>query len=353
MTMDDIARLTAEDRRTYFEQAVAQWGRLTPQLMEKDFWVCWVLDRVFRIEELGEHLTFKGGTSLSKVYGAIERFSEDIDLSIERAYLGFGDDAEPERGGSNKEIQRRIGRLKRACQEIVAEQLVPALRTAIAESLASEEGWTLTLDSNDPDSQSILFQFPSAVSDRLSPYFAPTVKLELGARSDHFPVDQAAIRAYLYSALQEPLKPVDVTVRVLAGERTFWEKATILHATAHQPHEKNLPVRLSRHYYDLYQLANHAIGERALQQTDLLERVAVHKNVFFKSAWSRYDLAKPGTLKLVPDDSRIGELRIDYTGMQPMFFTSAPEFNEVIKRLEGLERQINHQPDTSGSAGRE
>ncbi len=341
MILDELAQLPSEERRLYFEQAATRTGRLTAQLYEKDFWVCWILRRVFGLQELGAHLTFKGGTSLSKVFQAIERFSEDIDLSIERDFLGFGGANDPEQGQSGKEVGRRLDALKAACQEAVATRLFPSLQAAIESQLATNQHWSLRLDSNDPDSQTILYEYPQGVTSDMSPYFASTIKLELGARSDHFPVEQADVSPYLAEAIPDVISEHLVHVRVLAGERTFWEKATILHATAHQPQAKPLQLRLSRHYSDLFQLANHPLGEAALNRLDLLERVAEHKQIFFKSAAAQYDKARPGSLRLIPDEDRIEELRQDFSNIQPMFFMAPPDFETLMSELRILEDRIN------------
>ena len=128
--MDDFVKLKPEDRRRVFEAAGASLT-MQAQIVEKDFWVCWTLKELFRLPEIGEHLIFKGGTSLSKVFRIIERFSEDIDVSIDRTFLGFGGANEPEAGGSNKEKQRRVDALKAACQQKIATGLHPALNAAI------------------------------------------------------------------------------------------------------------------------------------------------------------------------------------------------------------------------------
>lgn len=339
--MDNVANLPATERRLYFEQAAARDGRLSAQLMEKDFWVCWILKRLFGLGEIRDNLTFKGGTSLSKVYRVIERFSEDIDISIERAFLGFGGDDEPEKGSSGKEQARRIDRLKEACQRFVAGTLYSELQASIATSLHNAENWQLSIDADAPDHQSIRFQFPQAITGGLSPYFAQSVKIELGARSDHFPVETGVIRPYLDDAIPDIVQDSVVPLRVLDAERTFWEKATILHAIHHRDPGKSIPIRQSRHYYDLFQLANHPIGERAIARLDLLERVVFHKTIYFKSGWARYDKAKPGTLRLVPGDERIQELERDYDDMQPMFFGDVSPFETILNRLREIESRIN------------
>jgi hypothetical protein len=338
--VDELARLPAEERRAYFEQAGARLG-LIPPVVEKDFWVCWSLKRLFSLAEFQDHLTFKGGTSLSKVYQVIERFSEDVDVAIERAFLGFGGDMEPERGASGKEQQRRIDRLRAACQTTIAQRLAPQLQEAISAGLAGGAAWSLTADPADRDQQTLLFQFPRATSGELSPYFSMSVKIELGARSDHFPVDNADVTPYLCDAFPDALSDKVARVRVLAAERTFWEKATILHMLHHVPEGKKIPPRMSRHYYDVFQLARSPVWRRAMAAIELLDRVAVHKSVFFKTAWAHYDTARPGTLRLTPSDQIVGELRQDYLGMRPMFFRTPPSFEEILSSLREVEAQIN------------
>ena len=338
--MDDFARLPSDERRLYFEQAAARLG-LSAQIVEKDFWVCWSLRRLFSLDEFRDHLTFKGGTTLAKVYRVIERFSEDVDVAIERGFLGFGGDNEPEKGASEKEKQRRIARLKKACQAAVTDRLQPQLREAVAAALGNDTGWSLALDLADPDQQSLLFQYPPALKGSLSPYFAASVKIELGARSDHFPVENATVTPYLSDVIPEGLSNAQARVRVLAATRTFWEKATILHMLHHQPEGRKIAPRMSRHYYDVFRLSQSPVWEQALGAMDLLERVAVFKGVFFKAGWARYDEARAGMLRLSPSERIIGPLKQDYDDMRPMFFRNPPPFGKILAHLPQLENRIN------------
>src|SRR6266566_7328364 len=124
--MDSVLQLSPRERAEVFQRTTQQTG-FGAQIVEKDFWLCWTLKELFQLPVIGEHLIFKGGTSLSKVFKVIERFSEDIDVSIDRGFLGFGGTNEPEAGASNKEKQRRIEALKAACQQKIANELKPAL----------------------------------------------------------------------------------------------------------------------------------------------------------------------------------------------------------------------------------
>ncbi len=139
--MNLFARLSENERLDYFVETGQRMG-LSPQMVEKDFWVCWVLEKLFSLDDVGPTLIFKGGTSLSKAYSLIERFSEDVDLSIDRASLGFaGTDCDPEADIGSNERKRRIERLREACQTRIVDHLMPALASVVTTSLGTTEGW--------------------------------------------------------------------------------------------------------------------------------------------------------------------------------------------------------------------
>lgn len=337
--MDRIASRDGSDRRKYFNQAAALDGRLSPQLIEKDYWVCWTLSQLFQLQDLKESLLFKGGTSLSKVYGAIQRFSEDIDLSIDRAQLGFGGSNDPE-AARGKQRKRLLEALTTACAEKVSHSLLPKLIERFRRVLRADDTWDLRIDPDTNDGKTILFHYPPAIQEGLARYFAPSVRIEIGARSDHEPLETGTVLPYVHEILG--LSQGDsVSLRVLAPHRTFWEKATILHAECHRDPNTPLPKRLARHYYDLSQLSEGSIGRRALENLDLLVRVAEHKNAFFRSSRANYQSALPGTLRLSPPAKRIAELQRDYTDMLPMFFGSPPSFDWILEQIARLEEEVN------------
>jgi hypothetical protein len=127
-------------------------------------------------------------------------------------------------------------------------------------------------------------------------------------------------------------------------ERTFWEKATILHAEYHRDPAKRIRDRFSRHYSDMAALSRPVIAERALAQDDLRQRVANWKSRFFAASWARYDLATPGTFRLAPPEFRLPELEKDYYAMRDMFLNTPPQFENVMKTVSDLEHQINARP---------
>lgn len=317
-------------------------------LVEKDFWVCWTLRRVFSLPDPPARLLFKGGTSLSKVFNAIQRFSEDIDLSLDREALGCPAWNELRRL-SGKKQQETVDKLRAQCRAVVRDDLLRMLQLAISDSLGSSGGWSLRPDPSDKDGLSLTFEYPRAVDDQTgSGYVAPSVKLEFGARSDHEPAVDRPLTPIAARARPGALSDAIVMVRVLAPERTFWEKATILHMWFHADPSRmsgggssDQFRRQSRHYYDLALLADHDIGGRALADLSMLQTVANHKAVFFRSARANYDSARPGTLRLVPREDQMDSLRRDYTIMREMFATEPPSFDQVIETLRRLESRIN------------
>jgi hypothetical protein len=340
--MDTVLQLSPRQRVELFEQTTQATG-MAAVILEKDFWVCWTLKELFALPVMGEHLIFKGGTSLSKVFKIIERFSEDIDVSIDRGFLGFGGTNEPEAGASNKEKQRRIEALKTACQKKIANELLPALEAAIKAKVGRAEKWTLRWDDDDPDQQTLLFEYPTSFAADATGYIRRMVKIEMGARADHWPSETKMITPYVAEQFPQGFKAPSCVVKVLSAERTFWEKATILHAEYHRPAEKPMPERFSRHYCDFYELIRKGVATTATAKPELLARVAQHKSLFFKSSWARHGEAVKGSLRIAPPEHRLKALRDDYAKMQQMFFGEPPEFDNIIARLQQWEREFNQE----------
>jgi hypothetical protein len=263
--------------------------------------------------------------------------TEDIDLSFHREFLGFGpEEHDPESAASNKERRRRIESLQDACRACVAGRLRPDLEGELAERLGDGENWLLEIDPGDP--QTLLFHYPQAGGSGPE-YIRPAVKIEMGARSDHWPKERREIVSYIGETLGEPIGVAGV--HALGAERTFWEKSTLLHAECHRPADKPMPARYARHFHDLARLANEPVAAKALEDAALRRRVVEHKTVYFRSSWARYDLAAPGAFRLVPDEARMAELKHDAEAMAEMFFSPPPPLDEVLETLRELEARIN------------
>jgi hypothetical protein len=305
-----------------------------------------MLKRLFSLPNERAGLIFKGGTSLSKVYGAIRRFSEDVDLSFDRKGLGFAGDADPAASATRKARERSLEALSAKCRAFIQDTYVPSLRAAIAGALHPAEAveWALSLAGEDEQGLTVLFEYPRTTRTRRATepaYIQPVVRLEFGARSEHWPALDATIQSYAADELPALFRDPQCQVRVLAGERTFWEKATLLHMWHYAPEEKHFRDRQSRHYYDVVCLYDHPVGRRAVRDLTLLSEVARHKSVFFPAAWAHYELAKPGSLRLVPTTARLPELERDYAKMREMIFDAAPAFAELIAKLKEIESAVN------------
>lgn len=336
--VDQVARWTSADRRDLFSETAARLGLGNALIMEKDFWVCWTLEHVVALR--GQpRLIFKGGTSLSKVFGLIRRFSEDIDLAFHRHDLGFSDERDPAAPGlSRNQRDRLLAELKDVAKRHVRERFLPALSAELAASLG--ENPALRVDPS--DTQAIIFEYPQALAeaDYAGAYVLPQVLLESGAKSDHDPQVLGTIRPFAAEAFAEQFASQTVAVPTLAAERTFWEKATLLHERAMRPKVEQAD-RFSRHYHDVLVLAGTSAGLRALADPDLLRRVAEHKDIFFKVGGGVYKAARPGTLRLVPSGHALGALRSDYGRMRDMFFDDPMSFEELLAGLRALEGRIN------------
>lgn len=342
--MDDVARLPPTDRSQLFAAVAGQRG-LLPEIIEKDFWVCWTLKRLFSLPDLPAGLIFKGGTSLSKVFHAIERFSEDVDLSFDRADLGFGGGNDPVVAKTGKKRRQQVEALVAECRRVIQGEFRTRLMAAITEQLGDPAtgDWQLELDAHDPDGQTLLFRYPVAIAarDRDLGYIRPFVRLEFGARSDHWPKQEGTVSPYAAEAFPNVFREPSCRVHVLSAERTFWEKATLLHAWYHTPSHKKFRDRQSRHYYDVVRLYEHGVGQRAMTDLTLLQQVAQHKSVFFALASAHYAEAKPGTLHLAPPEARIPELEEDYRKMREMIFGDVPSFDHLLTTLAKIEAAVN------------
>lgn len=290
--MDSFLQMPADRRRRFCEEAQAVLG-LPAESIEKDFWVCWTLRELFALPGIGSQLTFKGGTSLSKCWKLIERFSEDIDLVVDREALGFGGDNAPQQPGiSGKERERRLEALKSASQNYFRETLKPALVGVLQRSLTAGLQWTLTEQQSSDGMVNLLFAYPRALPPR--PGLNPIVTIEPGARSDTEPTEMPEIRSYLEQALPKAVPASPFTVRTVAPHRTFWEKAMLLHEETYRDSGSGPKPGLSRHYYDLHCLIKAGVATKAAADLELFGRIAVHRAIFFRKKKEAQESLKPG-----------------------------------------------------------
>ncbi len=327
--MRDFARLPENDRRDIF-RATAQAKTIHEAIVEKDFWVCWVLDYLFCDSPWKDKIIFKGGTSLSKAYGAIQRFSEDVDLIIDWSLIGYTK-AEAFAERSNKRQDEFCNKASRRTIELLKEDFSPKLRNDLGDRLGAD------IEINQ-EGQSLFIGYPQSFSNES---IRQRIILEIGPKALHVPNERRLIRSYAAEKYPMQFTIPATEVCTVSAERTFWEKATILHQEANRPEDKSMPLRYSRHYYDLYQLSQKGIFKKALEQIEMLPDVARFKMKFFRCGWAKYNEARPGMLKLTPPGYRIDELMKDYNSMQAMLFGHIPTFDDIMAGIASLEMKIN------------
>jgi hypothetical protein len=330
--MDKIAMGAASDRRDLFSESASRLG-MGPVIVEKDFWVCWILKRLFADPQLKDQMIFKGGTSLSKVYGLIDRFSEDIDLILDWRLLGYGapQGSDPYQNLPSKTQRSRYNQEMNArAVEYIREKLLAQLNLL----LALVPGITVVIDATDPHTVNV--RYPASFA---AAYIRPEVRLEIGPLASWVPSEQHTIEPYAAEMFPNAFEERTCSVMAIRAERTFWEKATILHQEAHRPGA--MPSRYSRHYYDFYRMACSKIKDAALSDLPLLKDVVEFKELFYSSSWARYDLAVPGSFRLSPPPDQVSALLRDYKEMREMFYREPPDFATILAALPVLEEEIN------------
>ncbi len=330
---------------SYFDLAAREQGDLLQSLapvmgrraeiLEKDIWLCQVLDLLFQLP-CRKPMAFKGGTSLSKVYQAIDRFSEDIDVTVD--YRSLVPSA-PALASITSNTQRKklSDELKAALTQHVTGELVPALQEALARALP---GQPVRIEVSD-DAEKLWVYYPSAV-ENTDAYVRPSILIEFGGRNSTLPQSTQAITPDVAALVPGLAWPV-AQVAVLSAARTFWEKATLIHVECHRPSLKPSAERLSRHWYDLARLADHEVGQQAVTDAELLADVLRIQETFYRSGYSHYDRCLAAGLRLIPDEPLLAALAQDYQAMQTaqMFYGDLLAFDTIVERLRRLEADIN------------
>ena len=323
--MNRIAKASVRERKMVFETAAAKL-KIPVEMIEKDFWVCWILKKLFSNKCLADILRFKGGTSLSKAFHLIKRFSEDIDLILDWRCVTSENPLET-RSNSKQDL------FNKDIQNISGTYISTTLCKMIADAIGEE--CSVTADPADP--HVLLVKYPESFPKS---YITPHIKLEIGPLASWIPNGKFAIETFVGEALPE-LKISQFSLPVILAERTFWEKVTILHQEHHRPEHLSVPLRYSRHYYDLFMMSKADFFESVLSNLDLLRDVVEFKKKFYPRGWARYDLAVPGSIRLSPASHSEKALREDYKAMRNMIFGDYPSWDEICQKLNSMEMQIN------------
>ncbi len=325
----DYLALSTEQRNQLLSQTAARMG-VDPVIVEKDLWVSAILGTLFSHPKTKDSFIFKGGTSLSKVYGAIQRFSEDIDLILDWRLLGIG-------GPENDPWDATRSRTKQdTFNKRLGEQGNEFLRTEFVPFLRSELPDVVEVSVSDSVDQGVVIRYPAVYT---SDYVQEGVLLEIGPLASWVPWVSKTIIPEVSRHYPHVVGNHEFAVRVTTAERTFWEKVTIAHQIAHSG--KDIRDRNARHYYDIVMLSRAGVAEAALQDLPLLHSVAEFKERFYPSRSARYDLARPGTIRLLPDEAQLTELARDYRRMETMFYGSPPDWQVLVEELRELEQTVN------------
>jgi len=322
--------LSAERKTQLLSQTAARMG-VDPVIVEKDLWVSAILRMLFTHPKTKDRFIFKGGTSLSKVYGAIHRFSEDIDLILDWRVLGIG-------APDNDPWDARRSRTKQdAFNKALPTQANEYLRTTFVPFLRSQLPDVVSVSLSDTVDQGVVIGYPAVYT---SDYVQEGVLLEIGPLASWVPWEWKTVVPEVSRHYPHVLGDGQFPVKVTTVERTFWEKVTIAHRIAYSA--TKIRDRYARHYYDIVMLSRAGVAEAALQDLPLLRSVAEFKERFYPSRSARYDLARPGTIRLLPNDDQVAELARDYRRMETMFYRSPPEWEVLVDELRELERTMNN-----------
>lgn len=330
--------LNDQEKKDILETLALDMARKS-NVLEKDVWVCWALGVMFSIPD-ALPMAFKGGTSLSKVFCTINRFSEDIDITVDYRTLSkhIGDVFDPFDGkASNNQISKYGDRLKAGLKDYAADKVIPHIQSCIDQL---HNGTNFSIEHSD-DGEKIHVHYPSVVEEQ-DEYLKNSILIELGGRNI---IDPNAVHIVIPD-IAEPLNDQDLeftsaNVVVLAAERTFWEKATLIHAECNRGTIRASTDRLSRHWHDLHLLYKSRIGQSALKDTQLLHDVVKHKKCFFRSGFANYDACLAKNFKLIPDQLVLEQLEKDYRNMRDMIYGDAPAFSDIVDSLRSLETEIN------------
>lgn len=347
--------ISADDRtRLGLFTTTAQRLGTTPQNVEKDFWVCWTLDALFNGLADGPRLLFKGGTSLSKGFGLIQRFSEDIDVTVFRDDLGQVASIEHLQALSGKKRSAALDDIKVACETYINGPCLDGLSEIVTDTARRNDlrDDALTVRPDPVDRQTLRLAYPSATLT--DDYVLKSVKIESGAKSALDPNTVHVIRPYL----EADASGIDLSVggvTIVDAERTFWDKVVILHGLRRwfdrRGELRGNGQRVSRHYYDLHAIMAAEVGRSALLRRDLGQDCVEHARMFFNRPDFDLASARAPTFSIVPEAGMQRALRRDYEAMKGMIFGDAPSFEAVLETVEKLEAALNAVADDEPVAG--
>lgn len=307
-------------------------SKLKPIAIEKDWWVTQILHQVFELD-MADALVFKGGTSLSKGWGLIQRLSEDIDLALDRRYLGFEG-----RMGKNQ-----VDKLRRVSHQFIREVFYPRLQQTLRESGLEMVTFNFPESSqSDKDPQVIELYYPSVIKQPVT-YIQPRILIEIGSRSLFEPFTPMPIQSLVADYFPgKPFADSKKAIPCVNVEKTFLEKLFLLHEEFQKPKQKIRSDRLSRHLYDIERILETAYADKAILDQNLYVDIVQHRRVLTRINGLDYTKHAPKYLNPIPPDSILKSWEEDYKVMQEqMIYGDSLPFDQMLSKLKELKEKIN------------
>ena len=330
--MKELLKLSQKRRSIIFD-SVAKDMNVNPIIIEKDFWVCLILDYLMNKSKYKDCLIFKGGTSLSKCYDIISRFSEDVDLILKWDVFGYTDDFV-----FNQRSKNQYNLFEKALNKQAAFFIQNNIKNDLLENLLTKvNGLNIISDEKDP--MVLYVQYPH---DRSNQYINPMVKLEIGPVSPKTPTERKTISPYYAKYFDLGEDDNDIEVEVISIARTFWDKILIIYAETNRPIEKKMPARYFRHYHDVAMIYSSGYYQEIIKQKSLFEEVKDFKPKYYRNSWSNIESCDLSVINLSPSKQRKEELKKDYNHMKEMFFNNVPSFDKIIQTIKMIEIELRN-----------
>lgn len=332
--MKDWINRKEKDRRDLL-QLIAGKTNLPDFMIEKDWWVTAALEAIFT-SDLHSHFVFKGGTSLSKSWNLLHRFSEDIDIVIDKSLFGVSD--EQALGRSQRE------KMRDAAHAFIMEMVQPMLYARFLALGIPDKQFKLYAEESKSSDQdpTVLLLDSASLTQVTNDYTKAQVKIEIGVRAMMEPYEPRSVTSLLSQHLNIN---ESVSVSTILPQRTFWEKAFLLHELFQKPVDKMDIARMSRHWYDLHYLNNAGFAKKAIQDKALYDAIRNHRKVFTKVPGVDYDSLSPKAFGLLPPNEKETDWNNDYKKMiESYIYKEPPELaaltgtiNRLMKDFKKLE----------------
>jgi len=328
--MEKFYRLDNKVKLDVFEQISARSG-LPTYAVEKDWWVVQTLRLIFQMD-IAPHIVFKGGTSLSKAWNIIDRFSEDIDLALDRSFLGF-----------EKELSKtQVKKLRKESFRYISEEFYPSLVKLFSENGFEDVDIKLR-ETKSTDQDPLIIEIYYPVVTFQSEYVEPRVLVELGSRSLKEPNTQRKITSLVSEYFSDKAfadSPINITT--VNPERTLLEKIFLLHEEFQKPIDKVRTDRMSRHLYDIERLMSTDFLNIALSNKDLYQDIVNHRKTITAIRGIDYSKHQPNKINPIPPSEILGEWDADYADMcETMIYGERLSFEELMSRISQLKKKIN------------